>query len=687
MKRRVCAALLGLSLLLCAACQAQPPAGTPTPTPTPEAAATPTPTPAPTPAPTPTPTPVTEEIAFTWETMPRLDGSTSTEPLARAICSVLLGESLEEVGPVIRFSRTTASYQRLMAGNADVLIAGEPEPAVMAELEEKGDWLLTPFATDAFVFVVNEGNPVDSITVEQARQIYSGEITNWKELGGNDLPIAAFQRNSEAGSQALMEKLVMGDTPMMEAPTDFIAGAMGQLMEAVKGYDNTAGAIGYSVYYYAEEMEMAQGLKLLAVDGVAPSDETIRDGTYPLLNPYYVAVAKDAPADSPERILYDWILGPEGQALAEREGYVPVGASGGPSVPVTVHWDALADPEPREPVGDRWYEEYTDHLLPREDYGTLIPYAGQRLGESWELDSGCLYGLMTTDGDVVVDPVYGEVFRPSYTKDGEIRLHELLVLAQGEAGSQEYDPAEYTIAAPDGSWVMEETFQAVLSSEWGVLLIGRDGWLLGDGTGRQWEKLTLRDLQMTQEELELFIGGCRASDTGIGAWRGSGILVSHVDEDHLEVFDLDTRERAVLTWQEWQDLPGSSEALRPRPPIGTVYTREGEPIPEGQISSWEYLFDPVYGEERQAAYLEVRSGESYVGCICNRSGETVLEVPAGYAYHGRPSAMFGLYLDGGYTQVRLVGRMLEVLEENWASYYDLDTMACVFRTSLGYYQG
>ena len=163
--------------------------------------------------------------------------------------------------------------------------------------------------------------------------------------------------------------------------------------------------------------------------------------------------------------------------------------------------------------------------------------------------------------------------------------------------------------------------------------------------------------------------------------------MSHVDEDHLEVFDLDTRERAVLTWQEWQDLPGSSEALRPRPPIGTVYTREGEPIPEGQISSWEYLFDPVYGEERQAAYLEVRSGESYVGCICNRSGETVLEVPAGYAYHGRPSAMFGLYLDGGYTQVRLVGRMLEVLEENWASYYDLDTMACVFRTSLGYYQG
>ena len=115
--------------------------------------------------------------------------------------------------------------------------------------------------------------------------------------------------------------------------------------------------------------------------------------------------------------------------------------------------------------------------------------------------------------------------------------------------------------------------------------------------------------------------------------------------------------------------------------------RQGDPIPEGQISSWEYLFDPVYGEDRQAAYLVVGDGESYVGCICNRSGETVLEVPTGYAYHGRPSAMFGLYLDGGYAQVRLVGRMLEVLEENWASYYDLDTMACVFRTSLGYYQG
>ena len=263
-------------------------------------------------------------FVFTRENLPRLDGSTSTAPLARAMCAVLLGESEEEVSDRVEFSRTTQSYRNLMEGKADLVLAAEPAPEVLEELEAGEKWLLTPFATDALVFVVNRDNPVDSLTVEEIQKIYTGEITNWRQVGGADLEIAAFQRNPEAGSQTMFEKLVMdGQTPM-EPPQAWMADSMVGLLEGVRAYDNSPAAIGYTVYYYAHDMAMAQGLKVLQVEGVSPSPESIREREYPFLNPYYVAMAKDTPEDSPTRILYGWILGDSGQRLAEEMGYVPV---------------------------------------------------------------------------------------------------------------------------------------------------------------------------------------------------------------------------------------------------------------------------------------------------------------------------------------------------------------------------
>ena len=275
-----------------------------------------------------TPTGVEVPFAFTRDNLPRLDGSTSTVPLARAMCAVLLGEELDQVDDLVQFSRTTQSYRCLMEGEADLVLAAEPAPEVLAQLEEGGRWLLTPFATDALVFVVNRDNPVDSLTADQVRQIYTGEITNWSQVGGSDTEIVPFQRNQGAGSQTLMEKLVMDGQPMLEAPQALVPDSMSGLLEAVREYDNSPAAIGYTVYYYASDMEMAQGLKVLAIDGVTPSAGTIRSGEYPFLNPYFVAIDKDAPADSPARILYDWVLGPDGQRLAEEMGYVPVNGEG-----------------------------------------------------------------------------------------------------------------------------------------------------------------------------------------------------------------------------------------------------------------------------------------------------------------------------------------------------------------------
>ena len=265
-----------------------------------------------------------EEFVFTRANLPRLDGSTSTVPLAQAMCAVLLGEDQEQTAQLIHFSRTTQSYYNLMNGNADLLLAAEPTPEVMEELDQRNSWYMTPFAIDALVFVVNQNNPVDSLTVEEVQKIYTGEITNWSQVGGEDLDIVPFQRNKGAGSQNMFEKLVMDGRTPMDPPSTWTADSMSGLLDAVREYDNSAAALGYTVYYYANDMEMARGLKVLAIDGVSPSAQAIRDQEYPFLNPYFVVIPKDLPRDDPARILYDWVLGPDGQKLAALEGYVPV---------------------------------------------------------------------------------------------------------------------------------------------------------------------------------------------------------------------------------------------------------------------------------------------------------------------------------------------------------------------------
>ena len=301
--RRILSALAAAALLFLAAGCAARPAG-------PDAASS---------------APSAEPFRFTRENFPRLNGSTATVPLGQAVASVLLGESREEVADLTQFSRTTQSFRELMEGRADLLLSAEPAESIWREKEERGfDWEMAPFAVDGLVFLVNRDNPVDSLTTEQIQQIYTGQITNWSQVGGEDLDIVPFQRNAEAGSQTAMLKLVMKDLPMMEAPAGYVRGEMGDLIQAVASYDGTPAAIGYTVYYYANDMKMAEGLKLLAVDGVAPSDQTIRDGEYPFLNNYYVLTAANLAQDDPAKVLYDWLLSEEGQRLVAHEGYVSV---------------------------------------------------------------------------------------------------------------------------------------------------------------------------------------------------------------------------------------------------------------------------------------------------------------------------------------------------------------------------
>ena len=319
--KKLFSALLALTLLL-AACGSPAAETTPTPEPTPEVTATPTPEP--TPEVTVTPTP--EPFRFTRENFPRLDGSTATVPLGQAVAAVLLGESREEVEDLISFNKTSRAYYNLVDGQADLLIVAEGGEDSYRYRDDHGrTWRMEPVAAETLVFFVNEDNPVTGLTLEQVRKIYSGEITNWKEVGGSDAPIQAYQRPKGGGSQAIMDKEVMGDLPMMEpANADYVVGDMIGIIEAVRGWDDRPDAMGYTVYYYADDMGMADGLKLLSIDGVEPNDDTIRSGEYPIRTYYYAVMDADTPEGSPAAILFDWLLSQEGQDLVAHEGYVSI---------------------------------------------------------------------------------------------------------------------------------------------------------------------------------------------------------------------------------------------------------------------------------------------------------------------------------------------------------------------------
>ena len=213
-----------------------------------------------------------------------------------------------------------AGIEAVVNGTADIGLSSR----ALKEEETSSGLKGTTIALDGIAVIVNADSQVADLTVDQIAKIFTGEITNWSQVGGEDRDIIPFQRNPEAGSQALMKKLVMDGLEMMEPPVDYTAGSMSSLLEGVRQYDNSPAAIGYTVYYYAHDMEMAQGLKLLSIDGTAPSPDTIRSGEYPFLNPYYAVMDKDEAEDSPARILYDWLLGEEGQSLVAQEGYVSI---------------------------------------------------------------------------------------------------------------------------------------------------------------------------------------------------------------------------------------------------------------------------------------------------------------------------------------------------------------------------
>jgi phosphate transport system substrate-binding protein len=262
---------------------------------------------------------------FTRESYPRVDGSTVTLPLSVDLAAELMQISIAEAQLFIVHNKTHQAYLNLLQGAADIIFVTEPsEDELALAAQNEIELEVVPVVRDAFVFVANKQNPVDSLTAAQIQAIYQGLITSWREVGGEDKEIIAYQRPRNSGSQTLMEGLVMRGLTMVQPPVEHMPAGMGDLIERVSGYENADRALGYSVYYYAHSMYNRETMKFLAVNGVKPEKITIAGETYPFTIAYYAVLRQSEPAGSPARILLEWLLSDSGQELAEQSGYVPL---------------------------------------------------------------------------------------------------------------------------------------------------------------------------------------------------------------------------------------------------------------------------------------------------------------------------------------------------------------------------
>ncbi|MCL1914014.1 MAG: substrate-binding domain-containing protein [Eubacteriaceae bacterium] len=259
---------------------------------------------------------------ISYGSFPKIDGSTATIPLAIELVKAVTGCSDAEAEGAIIFTTTDPSYEALLNGDADILLVYEASDSTKSSLSGFSSLDIEPVGRDALVFLANVKNPVDDLSTEQICGIYTGGIINWNEVGGLDMPITAFQRQEQSGSQTMMKKLVMDGKEMFEAPDPLVHYEMGGMVDAIGIFDTQGSSLGYSVYYYAKNMYELPDVKLLAVDGIEPSNETIQSGAYPHVNDFFCVLG---PSPSEEaQLVAEWLLSGDGQRFIMECGYVPI---------------------------------------------------------------------------------------------------------------------------------------------------------------------------------------------------------------------------------------------------------------------------------------------------------------------------------------------------------------------------
>ncbi len=253
--------------------------------------------------------------------LPIIDGATAAFPVYSAFVHAVYPEDTKLYKGVFEFNNTVTGYRKLAEKQTDIFIGAAPSKEQIAYADVQGTTFeYTQIGYEAFVFFVHKDNPVESLTIEQIKGIYSGKITNWSQVGGKDEEIVPFQRNEGSGSQSMLIRL-MGDTPIIEPEMQEEIGGMGGIIKEVADYKNKSTSIGFSFRFYVEGMIKNPDIKMIAIEGVTPSKENIQNGSYPIIAPVYAVTYEGNPKENVQKLI-DWMLSDEGQYIIEHTGYV-----------------------------------------------------------------------------------------------------------------------------------------------------------------------------------------------------------------------------------------------------------------------------------------------------------------------------------------------------------------------------
>jgi phosphate transport system substrate-binding protein len=233
-------------------------------------------------------------------------GSTSVQPVAEKLAAKYMEEH-----PNVRVDvMGGGSGLGIRSVSQDIIAIGTSSKAL--KTSEKDGLIEYPIGREGIVVAVNLNNPVNSLSKSQLKDIFSGNITNWKEVGGPDAKINLVVREDGSGTRSAFEDLVMNKT---KVKSDAIVQTSTESIKvAVKQDPNAIGYISLA--------HMTPDVKALKIDGVLPSIETIKDSSYKLQRPF-LFVTNGEP-EGPVKEFIEWCLGPEGQEIVKDEKIVPV---------------------------------------------------------------------------------------------------------------------------------------------------------------------------------------------------------------------------------------------------------------------------------------------------------------------------------------------------------------------------
>lgn len=252
--------------------------------------------------------------------LPVVDGATALFPVYCSFVEAIYPSDCK-IEEYIGFNTTTGAYKRLIAGENDIIFVAQPSKEQIESAQKAGiEFNLYPIGYEAFVFLVNKKNPVSNLSLKQIKDIYTGKITNWKELGGKNQLIRPFQRDTNSGSQTAFLAVMGKDTELIPPETHQVSGMDG-LIDVVSDYQNHSNAIGYSFRYYVETMNKSVNIKILNLNGVEPTRENIRTKTYPITDNFYAITVREKESENTKKFI-DWILSEQGQEIIEKVGYV-----------------------------------------------------------------------------------------------------------------------------------------------------------------------------------------------------------------------------------------------------------------------------------------------------------------------------------------------------------------------------